>query len=289
VYRRRPAPKARLSPPSSDGGYDRRTLQSVDRTQDPPPSGVITDRIRALDTSLFALVPSSTSQDDRRSLLALHNGVAAGGSFSYLEIGSHRGGSLQPVLLDPRCHHVISIDPRPPSQPDDRPEFGEFSYSDNTTEGMLANLRAVPGIDLSKLETVERSTEELRLDDYQPPDLCFIDGEHTNVAALRDARFCREVMRGSGVIAFHDSYAVETAILTFLRETPRPHRAYSLRSSVFVVELGTTHRLLSDARIRGQLYRERRSVLANQLGADTALLALSAKRRALRDRRAAPS
>lgn len=271
--------------PAAGGIYDRLTLRSADGVDNSLSQEAIRERIRALDTSLFALVPSSTSDDDRRSLLALHDGVASGGSFSYLEIGSHRGGSLQPVLLDSRCTHVISIDARPPSQPDDRPEFGEFSYSDNTTEGMLTNLRGVPGADLSKLETVESSTEDLLPGDFQAPDLCFIDGEHTNLAALRDARFCRAVMRGSGVVAFHDSYGVERAILAFLRETPRPHRAYSLRSSVFVVELGPRQHHLSDERVRGQLYRRRRSVLANRVAGDTALLALGMLLRKLRERR----
>jgi hypothetical protein len=140
---------------------------------------------------------------------------------------------------------------------------------------MLADPERVPGADLSKLQTVEKSTEELDPREFDPPDLCFIDGEHTDAAALRDARFCRSAMRGSGVIAFQDSYAVERAILIFLREIPRPHRAYSLRSRVFVVELGSEPRCLASARVRGQLLWERRSVIANRLGADTALLGAS--------------
>ena len=132
-------------------------------------------------------------------------------------------------------------------------------------------------------ETVEESSEDLDPEAFAPPDFCFIDGEHTNQAALRDARFCRAAMRGAGVIAFHDSYAVERAILTFLRETPRPHRAYSLRSSVYVVELGIERSLLEDARMWGQLYRARRSAVANRLGADTALLRTSMLLRKARD------
>jgi hypothetical protein len=96
-------------------------------------------------------------------------------------------------------------------------------------------------------------------------------------------------MRGRGVIAFHDSYAVESGILRFLRETPRPHRAYSLRSSVFVVELGSGPSLLGDERVRGQLYRERRSVLANRFRGDASLLAVTLARRRLSERRRAAS
>jgi len=244
---------------------------------------MIEDRFAALDTRLFEFVPSSTTEDDRRTLLALHGSIAARGEYSYLEIGSHLGGSLQPPLLDSRCAHVVSIDPRPKTQPDDRPDLNEVAYSGNSTERMLENLRGVPGADLSKLETVEESSEDLDPEAFAPPDFCFIDGEHTNQAALRDARFCRAAMRGAGVIAFHDSYAVERAILTFLRETPRPHRAYSLRSSVYVVELGIERSLLEDARMWGQLYRARRSAVANRLGADTALLRTSMLLRKARD------
>jgi predicted O-methyltransferase YrrM len=243
------------------------------------------DRFTALDTRLFEHIPSSTTEDDRRSLLALHDSVAAGGRLSYLEIGSHLGGSLQPALVDPRCVRIVSIDPRPQAQPDDRPNLAEVAYEGNSTERMLENLRGVPGADLSKLETFEASTEELDPETFAPPDLCFIDGEHTNEAALRDARFCRAVMRGRGVIAFHDSYAVEEGILAFLREAPRPHRAYSLRSSVFVVELGVERSPLDDPRVRGQLYRVGRSVLANRLGCDTALLRARMLARQVRERR----
>ncbi|HEY8082575.1 MAG TPA: class I SAM-dependent methyltransferase [Solirubrobacterales bacterium] len=243
------------------------------------------DRFAALDTRLFEFVPSSTTDDDRRSLLALHDSIAARGEFSYLEIGSHLGGSLQPALVDPRCVRVVSIDPRPQAQPDDRPHLGEVAYTGNSTARMLENLRGVPGADLSKLETVEESTENLEPDAFAPPDFCFIDGEHTNQAALRDARFCRAVMRGVGVIAFHDSYAVEEGVLTFLRETPRPHRAYSLRSSVLVVELGVERSPLDNPRVRGQLYRVRRSLAANRVGCDTALLRISMLARRARERR----
>jgi hypothetical protein len=233
---------------------------------------VIEDRIAALDTNLFDFVESQTDEDDRRSLLALHNGIASQGQFSYLEIGSHLGGTLQTVLSDPRCVRVVSIDPRPRWQPDDRPELGGWAYPDNSTERMLGLLEKVPGVDLSKLETVEESTENLPPGQFARPDLCFVDGEHTRRAALRDARFCRAVMHGAGIVAFHDFNIVRPAIHAFLREAPRPHRAYLLRSGVFVVELGTEPTLLTDANIRNQLHTPGVSLAANRFAADTALL-----------------
>lgn len=54
--------------------------------------------------------------------------------------------------------------------------------------------------------------------------------------------------------------------------THRPHRAYSLSSCVFIVELGEGFTLLDRPAIRAQLRRPARNwVLANQLRADTLL------------------
>jgi hypothetical protein len=241
---------------------------------------VITDRIAALDTGLFTHVHTQTTDGDRRSLLALHHAIAArGASFSYLEIGSYVGGTLQVVIADPRCTRAVSIDPRPQWAKDARPE-AEWEYPDNTTERMLDNLASVPGADLSKLETVEAGTDDLSPDRFAHADFCFVDGEHTYEAALRDARFCRTVMQNAGVIAFHDFKLVEGAILAFLREAPRPRRAYLLLHSVFVVELGVVPTLLTDPRISAQRTRLGR-LLSHSARADTLLLATDLRRREL--------
>ena len=102
-------------------------------------------------------------------------------------------------------------------------------------------------------KTIEESTEEIVPGDIARPDLCFIDGEHTHGAALRDARFCRAVMQGAGVIAFHDFNVVERAIVRFLRESRGPRRTFLLHTSVFVVELGSEAPLMRDPRVFGQL------------------------------------
>lgn len=202
--------------------------------------------------SLFDAIESQTSRQDRRSLLALNAAVAdALGSFVYLEIGSHRGGSLQVLVADDRCRRIVSIDPRPEWQPDDRPGLTGYAYPDNSTETMLGLLATVPGADVRKIETVELGTESIDPDTIEKPDLCFVDGEHTDEAALRDARFCREAIRGRGVIAFHDFWIVAPAVLRFLRET-RHTRGYFLRNTVFVVEVGDAA-VFKDSRIRSQV------------------------------------
>jgi hypothetical protein len=70
-------------------------------------------RIDALDTELYSFVPIQATAGDARALLALEAAVgASNGSFSYLEIGSFRGGSLQVLIRDPRCACLMSIDAR---------------------------------------------------------------------------------------------------------------------------------------------------------------------------------
>jgi hypothetical protein len=199
--------------------------------------------LAALDTSLFGHVRSQTSERDRVSLLALH--IACRnfhGQFAYLEIGSHLGGSLQVLVADARCTSITSIDLRPESTPDVR---GVSSYPGNTTQRMLERLASVPGADLTKVRTIEADTSDISEEEVgSPPQLCLIDGEHTHDAALRDARFCRRVLDGSGAIVFHDRRLVRPAIEHFLEELGEsPHEGYPLLGSVYVIELGETRLL----------------------------------------------
>jgi hypothetical protein len=197
----------------------------------------IADRISDLDRSLFGSIESQTTAPDRQSLLALHAAIAERGSFDYLEIGSHLGGSLQAMVADPRCRSIVSIDTRPLLQPDDRGDAA--SYPQNSTQRMLELLASLPGADLSKLKTFERGTDQLSVEELPTrPQFCFIDAEHTRAAALRDARFCLEATTPNGVIAFHDSNVVLPGIEDFLAELDCVHHAFQMPDSVFVVELG---------------------------------------------------
>ena len=239
------------------------------------------ERIASLDSGLFSHIETGCTADDARSLLAIHNVVASRGPFSYLEIGSHLGGSLQALIADPRCTRIVSIDPRPQQiVPDDRAGGLATPYRDNSTKRMLQLLGALEGADLAKLQTVEASTEDVTPGQFAAPGFCFIDGEHTYAAALRDARFCRTVMQGAGVLVFHDFHIIERAILDFMRETARPRRGYLLLHSVFVVELGATHTLLRDPGIQGRLTPLARTMDRLRV-VDTLLLAADVRRRRL--------
>ncbi len=67
------------------------------------------DLIEFGDVSIFQ-VPSQSSVGDRRSLLDIQNIVRTfDDRYTYLEVGSHLGGTLVPHLLDPKCRAVLSI------------------------------------------------------------------------------------------------------------------------------------------------------------------------------------
>ena len=199
-------------------------------------------RIAALDLSLFAAIDSQSDDGDRRSWLALQREVRGRNeSYVYLEIGSYRGGSLQPYLLDPRCRKILSIDNRPLEPPDDRGE--DIRYEDNSTAGMLANLRAVDPVQVAKIVCFESDAREIdpaSLPDR--PDLCFIDGEHTQNAVLSDFEFCLRASSPRAILYFHDDWLISPALTEILRRLEGrglPFAAFKLRGTTFAIALGT--------------------------------------------------
>jgi len=228
-------------------GNVQRVLNTIEKS---PVTGSIHGRINQLDTTLFEGVPSQTSGDDRRSLLAIHAAVAGlRGSFAYLEIGSHLGGSIQPYLLDDRCNMIISIDKRPARQPDMRGQT--YEYPGNSTERMLQYLRRISAEGVRKLRTFDADAGQLKPSEISVrPDVCFVDGEHTNLAIERDFAFCLSVVEDRGVIFFHDSNIVFeglSRIVEGLKASGRRFRAYNLPTHLFVIDLG--ERLHKDNRI----------------------------------------
>lgn len=202
--------------------------------------------------SLFDSIPGAcASAADRRSLLAVHAAMAARGEFTYLEVGSYHGASLQSFIVDSRCSRIVSIDRRDVVSPDERAE-GAARYPDNTTTSMVQHLSQVPGADLAKLTTIDGTTADIDPAGLRV-DLCLIDGEHRNDAAVQDARFCRRAVRDRGVIMFHDRLIVDDGIQRFLAELSR-YRAYPLAHDLFVVEVGVPS-LLDDPRVRAQVPR----------------------------------
>lgn len=172
------------------------------------------------------------SGHDKRSLLACQLATRElRPAYNYLEIGSFLGGSLQTHLIDPRCARIVSVDNRAP----------DSHLEENTTEAMLENLGRVDG-GLAKVECIEADASELDTGAISvSPDLCYIDGLHTNAAVISDFKLCREAMGDSGAVLFHDSQVVAHGIeeiVNGLAASGAEFKAYNLPDIIFVIELG---------------------------------------------------
>ncbi len=197
--------------------------------------------IEGLDIKLFEKISSQTTDRDKRSLLACQLAVRTlTPGYTYLEIGSYLGGSLQPFLLDDECSRIYSIDKRPPAQPDER--GFNYEYRNNSTQRMLDNLRAISEAGLSKINCIDddaRNIDEKSIE--QKPQMCFIDGEHTDHAAFADFLFCLKVLDKNGLLVFHDAPVVYNGlaqVVAYLEQQGVKFRAYNLPDTVFVVEIG---------------------------------------------------
>ena len=194
-----------------------------------------------LDLKLFEQIPSQSTDDDKRSFLAIQLAVRElAPDFNYLEIGSYIGGSIQPYLLDDQCAKIFSIDKRPSQQPDERGI--DYVYQNNSTRRMLEQLEKIAPEKLPKLKTIDGETCDLQTSEItEKIQLCFIDGEHTDKAVMSDFRFCLDVLDANGAIAFHDAQITYNGIadcIKFLESSGRKFRAYSLPDVVFVIEIG---------------------------------------------------
>lgn len=215
--------------------------------------------INSCDLALFSRIASQSTDEDKRSLLACQLAVRdLSPSYTYMEIGSHLGGSIQPHLADPRCGRIYSIDKRPKKQPDAR--GFDWVYENNSTERMLENLRQVHA-DLAKLTAIDgdsRTVDPTRI--VEKIDLCFIDGEHTDGAAIADFEFCRSVLAENGAIIFHDAQITYNGIAACLNKLTTQNvtfKAYVLPHVVFVVEIGDfplhRHPKIADRLVENQL------------------------------------
>ena len=198
--------------------------------------------IAALDPQLFEKIPSQSTDHDKQSFLAVQLAVRnlLPDGYNYLEIGSYLGGSIQPHLVDDRCRRIYSIDKRPTQQPDAR--GFDYTYLNNSTERMLEKLREVAPERMDKIVTMDGDSRSIQPSSIADAiDLCFIDGEHTDAAVLSDFKFCLEVLKPNGCIAFHDAQITYNGLadcIRYLESSGMTFRAYTLPSIVFVIEIG---------------------------------------------------
>ena len=196
--------------------------------------------IHDLDLRLFEKITSQSTDHDKQSLLAIELAVRElSPDYTYLEIGSYLGGSIQPHLVDPLCQRIYSIDKRPLSQPDARGY--DWIYQNNSTERMLELLGEVSA-DTSKIIAIDGDTKSISLSQVtESVDLCFIDGEHTDEAVVSDFEFCRHVLKDNGAVVFHDAqitYGGIALCIEHLEKNGVKFNAYALPNIVFVVEIG---------------------------------------------------
>src|SRR5207249_1534060 len=158
-----------------------------------------------------------------------------------LEIGSYLGGSIQQHLVYPKCKKIYSIDRRRIQVPDDRAGGTSFRYEGNSTERMLSLLRSLGSGDITKITCFD--TDARNIDPSlitEPPDFCFIDGEHTQFAAIADFTFCMKVCSPNAAICFHDDDLIPLALSLALRMLNRsgiPYTPLKLGGSTFMIAL----------------------------------------------------
>jgi len=170
------------------------------------------DFLTKLDSSVITIV-TALSDSDRRSFLRVQQLVRREiGEYSYLEIGSEQGASLQPHLLDPACTSAVSIDLRPQAQPDERGLL--FHHIENSTERMRQTLTGQIGSDLLlKLTTFDSDADAVPASALPGlVDLVMIDAEHTNTACFSDFVNVLAYVKQNSVIAFHDANLILDAI-----------------------------------------------------------------------------
>lgn len=115
------------------------------------------------------------------------------------------GGTIQPYYVDPLCKLIYSIDKRPLVQPDERGFYAK--YPENSSARMIRQLeKTFPSIISDKIMIFDCDASEIDNDEIiEKPNICFIDGEHTNAAVYSDFKFCLEVCQPNAIIAFHDA------------------------------------------------------------------------------------
>jgi len=177
--------------------------------------------VNELDLRLFDAIRTQSFYGDRKSWLALQRAVRRSKSgYTYLEIGSYLGGSIQPYLLDPNCVGIVSIDKRIHEAPNERRTIS--TYEENSLERMLRNLRSLSPEGVSKLVCFDSDAHDIDPGLIQvPPNICFIDGGHTKDAVMSDFGFCFRVCDPNAVIYFHDDWLVCPALAEIEKQLRR--------------------------------------------------------------------
>ena len=184
------------------------------------------------DLSIYDHVQAQLGPDDKVALLTVFAAVRRHlGTYTYLEIGSWQGGSLQPIVADPACVRAYSFDARK----------GGPKYETWNASRMRANLARVPGADPEKLHCFDRAFAggEIGTLTWDAVDVAFIDGWHTPDMAWRDFEALRANAEDEPLPVFlwHDVDMIATAFKRAHKALPGSV-AYRLSDKVGMIYAG---------------------------------------------------
>jgi hypothetical protein len=152
-------------------------------------------------------VPNQLNRGDVHALISIMDFVSSHGAYSYLEIGSYLGGSLQWHLTNAHCKQAISIDKRSRDKINDERHI-DYAYT-VTTRDML-NALTSNNVPIDKLTAIDGTVDNIPSD--LQFNLVFIDAEHTNQAVIYDGQKCLAAVNDHAVIMFHDDWIVYRGI-----------------------------------------------------------------------------
>lgn len=197
------------------------------------------ERINAHDIGVFTLNKNITARDKRAFLAVqtfLHDHRK---SYSYLELGSQRGGTLLPHLADPACTRAASVDPdRVTAAP-----AGEAENDALTAAALIDSLAAhLPFESLAKLRTYDCHPAEMgEFGIDGDVTLALIDRERTNTAAFADFLAVRPYLARDSLVLIHDTNLVFEAVLNIeamLRFEGRRFRGWFLPGLLYLAAFG---------------------------------------------------
>ena len=196
----------------------------------------VEELIAKLDISLFNKIPSQTTDRDKRSLLACQLAVRMlRPTYTYLEIGSYLGGSLQPF-----CSMTNAVASTPSITAAGSAESGDhYEYRNNSTEAHARQFESHQRAAVAKITCIDadaREIDERRIE--QRPQFCFI-AESTQTSGLSDFLFCLQVLDEKGRWFF---MMPRWSITVWphrrvLKQQGISFRAYHLPDTIFLIEI----------------------------------------------------
>lgn len=174
-------------------------------------------------------------------LIKVQEVISEKGDYNYVEVGSYRGRSLFPHVIDDDCKHALSIDLRPEVTPDERTPINDYHHISAASMLQAIGRHCEPHC-LDKIETLTADCRQIgeRKGDALF-DLALIDGEHTHEAAFSDFLNLYGVMKDDCIICFDDTHIIYSGImnaLSFLEREGRPHRALFMKGCITALLIG---------------------------------------------------